>query len=292
MHESNRLATLALLLLMPFGLMPFGTVAFAENIPWDRIARGAGLAKGHQDVVAEVLTTAKSYGACKGTILECLTNAPGDKTAKRLADFVVRRAEANKSASEIIESIENRRLSAHPDEGFEPDFSGLTFSGNPKAPVKVLIYADFQCPYCFVASTALRKISLEPSSPIAYYFKNFPLKSHEQSVPSALAFLAAERQGKEWAMHDLLFANRDDLSHKALVARAKELGLDVVQFEEDMKSKVLIDRLRAEKIEGMGCGVKKSPGVLINGKPYLGLKTEVELRDRIEEELDLLSSKG
>ncbi len=263
--------------------------AFAADVPWNLIEGGDKLSKGHKAVVEEVLRTAKSYGACKGTILDCLTTAPDDKTARMLANFAVRRAESNKDASEITESVENRRLSAYPPEVFQPVMDGLTVSGNPKAPVKVLIYADFECPYCLVASTAIRKISLEPSSSVAYYFKNFPLKSHEQSVPAALAFLAATKQGKEWEMHDLLFENQDDLTHESFVARAKKLGLDVAKFEADMKDAALVSRLRAEKIEGMGCGVKKSPGVLINGKPYLGLKTETELRDRIQEELRLIA---
>lgn len=266
---------------------PFSTV-FAADVPWNLIEGGDKLSKGHKAVVEEVLRTVKSYGACKGTILECLTTSPDDKAARMLANFAVRRAEANKDASEITESVENRRLSAYPPEVFEPTLDGLTISGNAKAPVKVLIYADFECPYCLVASTALRKISLEPSSSVAYYFKNFPLKSHKQSVPSALAFLAAANQGNEWEMHDLLFESQDDLSHESLVGCAETLGLDVAKFEADMKDAALVRRLRSEKIEGMGCGVKKSPGVFINGKPYLGLKTEAELRDRIQEELRLI----
>ncbi|NNE07846.1 MAG: thioredoxin domain-containing protein, partial [Gemmatimonadetes bacterium] len=264
MHKWIAFAAFAALFFAPL------RAALAADVPWNLVEGGEKLSKGHKAVVEEVLRTAKSYGACKGTILECLTTSPDDKTARMLANFAVRRAEANKDASEITESVENRRLSVYPPEVFEPVMDGLTASGNAKAPVKVLIYADFECPYCFVASTALRKISLEPSSSIAYYFKNFPLKSHEQSVPAALAFLAASKQGREWEMHDLMFENKDDLTHESFVAHAKKLGLDVAKFEADMKDKALVSRLRAEKIEGMGCGIKKSPGVLINGKPYLG----------------------
>jgi predicted DsbA family dithiol-disulfide isomerase len=110
-------------------------------------------------------------------------------------------------------------------------------------------------------------------------------------VPAAIAFLAGARQGKFWELHDLLFEHQEDLSDNTLDECAKKVGLDMKKFAADEKDPAIIDRLRAEKTEGMKCGIKKSPGILVNGKPYYGVKTEVELRDRIEEELYLLSLK-
>ncbi len=269
--------------------MLVGAPVSAEEIPWDLLEGGAELGAAHREVVAEVLAEGRSYGECKGTILECLVKSPDDPIARRLGNFVVRRAAANNSVEEILTSVKKRKSSAYAIKTFSPDFEGLIPSGNPDAPVQVMIYADFECPYCRVASTSLRDISLEQPENVAYYFKSFPLKSHKRSVPAALAFLAAARQGKFWEMHDLLFEYQEDLSEEAFALCAAKLGLDPAQFDSDQANQELIDRLRAEKTEGLKCGIKKSPGVLVNGKTYYGVKTAVELRDRIEEEIYLLS---
>lgn len=289
MHETKSIPVPLLVLFLSAAV---ATPLFAQTVPWKLLEGADGLGGGHRNVVAQVLAEGKCYGECKGTILECLVRSPDDPIARRLADFVVRRAAANNSVEEIVTSVKKRKLSAFPIKTFSPDFTGLVPSGgNADAPVQVIVYADFECPYCRVASTALRKISLELPDKVAFYFKNFPLKSHEQSVPAAVAFLAGARQGKFWELHDLLFEHQEDLSDKAFDECAKKLGLDMKRFAADRKDPAIIDRLRDEKTEGMKCGIKKSPGILVNGKPYYGVKTEVELRDRIEEELYLLSLK-
>ncbi len=279
----------ALFLLLTLLAAPAG--AAAREVPWASIAGGTDLGGAHKTVAEEVIRTAKSYGECKGTILECITAEPADVIASRLAAFVVRRAAAGNDAEQIRESIQRRKLSAFAIRTYSPSYEGLVPSGNPGAPVKVLIYADFECPYCRVASTALRKLSLEEPDKVAFYFKNFPLKSHKRSVPAALAYLAALRQDAGWKMHDLLFDHQEDLSDEVLEKCAESAGLDLAKYRADIADKALIDRLRAEKTEGMKCGIKKSPGILINGKTYFGVKTAVELRDRIEEELYLLGKK-
>ena len=260
----------------------------AQGVPWQLLEGAEELGSAHREVVAEVLAEGRSYGECKGTLLECLLKSPDDEIARRLGNFVVRRAAANNSVEEILHSIQKRKLSAHAIKTYSPDYTGLIPSGSPDAPVQVIIYADFECPYCRVAATSLRELSRKQPEKVAYYFKSFPLKSHKRSVPAALAFLAAGRQGKFWEMHDILFRHQEDLSEEAFESCAAQLGLDKGQFTADRENKELIDRLRAEKTEGMKCGIKKSPGILVNGKPYYGVKTAVELLDRIEEELYLV----
>ena len=266
--------------------------AAAQEIPWDLVEGSDELGAAHREVAAEVLLTAHAYGECKGTIASCLVSSPDDEIALRLAAFVVRRAAADNDVERILMSVENRKNSAIPPRMYEPDLTGLVPSGNPDAPVQVVLYADFECPYCGVASLGLREISLARPDEVAFYFKNFPLKSHARSVPAALAYLAAVEQGKGWEMHDLLFQHNDDLSDAVFEECAAEIGLDLERFRADMADKALIDRLRAEKTEGMKAGIKKSPGVMINGKRYFGVKTPVELQDRIEEEIYLLGLEG
>jgi protein-disulfide isomerase len=115
------------------------------------------------------------------------------------------------------------------------------------------------------------------------------VKSHPFGVAAATAAMAAERQGKFWPMHDLLFANRASLSEEKIEKLAAGLGLDMARFARDRADPSVLDRIRAEKMEGLSLGVTATPGIFINGKPYLSAKTYEGLKDRIEEELEILA---
>ena len=81
------------------------------------------------------------------------------------------------------------------------------------------------------------------------------------------------------------------MSDAALAACAARVGLDAGTYQANLQLDELHDRITAEKKEGVACGFTKVPGILVNGKPYLGIKTERELRDRIDEEWDLVHAK-
>jgi predicted DsbA family dithiol-disulfide isomerase len=265
----------------------FASSAAAANIPWDRIPDARGLSDPQRAVVTQVLQTGHSYGGCDTTftLLRCLD--ADDPIAMRLANFVARRAAANRPAADILSSLNHRKLSAFPVRTFAPDLAGLVPSGNPDAPIRVVIYADFTCSYCVVAAQALRELSIANPDLFSLWFKNYPLAQDVQAIPAARAYLAAVRQGKGWEMHDELFAHSEALDDRELEACAQKAGVDLDQYYTDVTSDVLEPQIKAEKAEGVSFGVHKTPGIFINGKPFLGIKTKVELLDRIEEERDL-----
>lgn len=274
---------------MSAALLIAAAAAAAAPIPWDLVEGGSELKGIYKEVAEEVVAQAKSYGGCDQTIAACLAANPNDKIALRLAAFVARRVRADKDTDEILQEIENRLASAFPEKTFQPDLSNHPFSGDAKAPIQVVVYADFGCPYCRATATALRKLTVESPKSVVYYFKNYPLKSNDQAVPAALAALAAQKQGKFWEMHDLLFGNHGDLTAERIDECAAGAGLDMARFQADLKDPHLVSRLRAEKMEGLGYGVQKTPGILVNGKLYQGVRTWEELKDRIDEERDLLA---
>src|SRR5262249_8112653 len=156
---------------------------------------------------------------------------------------------------------------------------------------RVVIFADFDCPYCREASTALRELSTSMPDSFSLWFKNFPLAQDDRAVPAALAYLAADRQGRGWQMFDMIFGSTGDLTSAALDSCAVGAGLDMAEYRKDMKDEALMKRVRAEKAEGIADGFTKVPGVIVNGKSYLGIKTRRELLDRIQEELDIVRRK-
>jgi protein-disulfide isomerase len=112
-----------------------------------------------------------------------------------------------------------------PDDGF--DFSTEHVLGDLDAPVTVVEYGDFECPYCAAAAPVLRRLVAESGGRIRLVFRNFPLPDvHPHALTAALAAEAAGAQGAYWPMHELLFTKQDRLDDRSLEAYAEHLGLD------------------------------------------------------------------
>ena len=115
-------------------------------------------------------------------------------------------------------------------------------------------------------------------------YKNFPIRSHKYSEPSAKAALAAERQGKFWPFHDRLYAHYKDLSDEKIREIAGRLKLDMVQFEKDRKDPDIAGKVRADIRDGRKAGVRGVPTVFINGR-RLRKRSVQGFSEMIEKEL-------
>jgi protein-disulfide isomerase len=97
-------------------------------------------------------------------------------------------------------------------------------------------------------------------------FKNFPLGNHKSAMPAAIAALAAERQGKFWEFHDLLFKYYNRLNEQKVNEIAQQLNLDMEKFEKDRKDPRIRAMINREVSEGNRAGVRGTPTVFINGR--------------------------
>ncbi len=115
---------------------------------------------------------------------------------------------------------------------------GSDYTKGPKdADVVLIKFSDFECPYCAVAAANLKPFLAEHESDVLYIYKNFPLTNiHPEAMPAAKAAWAAGKQGKFWLYHDGLFAFQDKLGEGYYVSLAKEMGLNMEQFERDRNS--------------------------------------------------------
>jgi len=121
-------------------------------------------------------------------------------------------------------------------------------------------------------------------------FKNFPLRNHEFSVQAAAAALAAERQGKFWEFHDLLFKNYSSINNEKIQEIATVLGLDLEKFNKDIKDRALQSKINQDLREGARVGIRSTPSLFINGwqvqdRSLNGIKA------RIDKELQKLDQK-
>jgi protein-disulfide isomerase len=129
----------------------------------------------------------------------------------------------------------------------------------------VIVYADFECPFC--AAVELRLTAL----PLRRVFRHFPVRSkHPRAWAAACAAEAAGRLGAFWAMHDALFADQGRLEDPHLWARARELGIDVEEFEALRRSDEVEERVRRDFREGIRAGVVATPTVFAEGVRLIG----------------------
>jgi protein-disulfide isomerase len=265
--------------------------AFAADIAWDKIigAIPEKLSETQKNVVRDVLKKAANTRGCTGTVASCLS--AGDLTARRHAGFAARMAQKGKDAAFIEDGIRKRGESAFPSEKFKPDTSNHPYFGNPQAKVVVTEYACFECPFCAHMSEKLSGLKQRFGDKIVYFYKFFPVRSHPRGVASAIAGVAAFRQGKFWELASIMFRNRTNLEDDDLQKYAREAGLDPSRFSTDIKDTSVMKYVEKDKLEGMRFGVDGTPAFFVNGKMYLGVPDYDELVDRIEEELDILEGR-
>jgi protein-disulfide isomerase len=142
--------------------------------------------------------------------------------------------------------------------------------GNPAAPVTIVEYGDYECPYCAAAAPILRHLVEESAGRIRLVFRNFPLADlHPYALTAALAAEAAGAQGAFWPMHDLLLGNQDRLHDAALEGYAEGLGLDgsrVVRWP----AQPFGDKVEADFAAGLAGRVGGTPTLFIDGRLYTG----------------------
>ncbi len=142
--------------------------------------------------------------------------------------------------------------------------------GSLEAPVTVLEYGDFECPYCGQAEPVVREL-LREHGDIAYAWRHLPLNDvHPNAQRAAEAAEAAAQQDAFWEMHDLLLERQDALGYRDLVGYARELGLDAERFQDDLRTRVGAGRIAQDVDSADLSGVSGTPTFFVNGLRHYG----------------------
>ena len=161
--------------------------------------------------------------------------------------------------------------------------------GNKDAPVTIVEYSDFQCPYCQKADDKVVKPLKKKygKSKIKVVFKHFPLSIHPEAKPASEASMCVHEQNQDkfWAYHDELFKNPRALGEEDLKNYAKKVGVDVAKFEECFKSKKYAAKVQADFDEGVRVGVNSTPSFFVNNQPILGARPLEEFSEIIDDEI-------
>src|SRR2546427_12676543 len=138
--------------------------------------------------------------------------------------------------------------------------------GPATAPVTLVEYGDYECPYCGQAYPIVKEIQRQLGDRLRFVFRNFPLtQSHPHAEHAAEAAEAAAAQGKFWEMHDTLFEHQQALDDTHLVHYAVALQLEQAKFEREMTEHVYANRVRDDFLSGVRSGVNGTPTFYING---------------------------
>jgi protein-disulfide isomerase len=157
--------------------------------------------------------------------------------------------------------------------------------GPRNAPVTVVLFSDFQCPFCSRVEPSISQLEKEFPGKIRVVWKDFPLGFHEHARPAAIAARAAGDEGKFWQMHSKLFENQRALDRASLEKYAQELGLDLPKFRAALdsgKHSALID---ADMKAGQSVGVQGTPAAFINGRKISGAHPYETFKKVVEQEL-------
>jgi protein-disulfide isomerase len=143
--------------------------------------------------------------------------------------------------------------------------------GSIDAPIMLLEYGDYECPYCGQAYPTIKDIQERLGDRLCFAFRNFPLvNSHPHAQHAAEAAEAAGAQGKFWEMHDLLFENQEALDDEDIVQYATTLGLDANRVISDVLAGTHAARVREDFRSGARGGVNGTPTLFINGVRHEG----------------------
>ena len=170
-------------------------------------------------------------------------------------------------------------MASHVDHLSQPVTARDHAAGSPDAPVTLVEYGDFECPFCGMAYPEIKDIRQRLGDRLRFVYRHFPRPEHPHARHAAEAAEAAAAQGEQhfWAMHDALFEHQHALEDAQLVLYASDIGLDTGRFSQDLGQHIYRHRIQEDLESGAHSGVHGTPTLFVNGVRYEELPSTAEL---------------
>lgn len=146
------------------------------------------------------------------------------------------------------------------------DVIGAPVRGAENAPVTLVLFSDFECPWCGKLEPTLAELLTKNPDKLRIVFKHLPLPMHQQAEPAALAAIAAQKQGKFWEMHDALFETTN-WTPTVIDETAQQIGLNMEQYKADVSGPEVQTQLAKDKADAQAADVVATPSMFVNGRP-------------------------
>ncbi len=191
-----------------------------------------------------------------------------------------------------IEGIADMQKTGNEGDGMAPETAGAVvagqedyFRGSADAPVTIMEYSDFQCPFCsrFYSDTLpLIETNYIDTGKAKLIYRDFPLSFHANAQKAAEAAECAGEQGKFWEMHDKLYENQQSLSDSSFKTWAAEIGLDSATFDDCLDSGKYASEVAKDAQDGQAEGISGTPSFLVNGQKIVGAQPYAVFEQAIE----------
>ena len=250
------------------------------------VAGLSSLSTDQKTLVMKVLNN--NIGPCEACTVQglsaatCLLEKKICENMPRLAARVVRMVQQGKTEEEITDAVTYKEPWVRVDTDHAPKL------GSPNAPVTIVEYSEFQCPFCARAQGTIKELKEKYGDKLRFAFMNYPISRHKQARPAALAALAADRQGKFWPFHDLLFERQKRLKEEQelFTEIATELHLNLAQWKTDMGDEALQEHIKKDTLQSRKVGVRGTPTFFINGYRLRGAQPTAFFERIIDLELE------
>ncbi|AGY58270.1 DsbA family protein [Gloeobacter kilaueensis] len=162
------------------------------------------------------------------------------------------------------------------------NIAGAPVRGRMDAPLTLVEFSDFQCPFCGQAQSTLRALESKYKDQLRVVYLNLPLPIHPQAQAAALAAWAAGRQGRFFEYHDRLFALNENLQADSFESIARDLGLDLAQFNRDRESPEALARVAADVQQAIDLKLDSTPSFVLNGVLIKGARPLADFEEVIK----------
>jgi protein-disulfide isomerase len=194
-----------------------------------------------------------------------------DKVENALNEIVKRRQAEARREPTLAERMKDR---------VEVSFDGAPVKGDKNAPITIVEFSAYECPFCSRVIPTINRILEEYKGKVKVAFRHNPLR--EESLPAHKAAMAAQEQGKFWEYSDLMFKNQRALTEENLIKWARDLKLDVEKFKKDMKKPTYVERITSDQNFARSTGAGGTPSFFINGVKVVGAQPYENFKEVID----------
>jgi len=245
----------------------------APPIDWTQIPAAVGydaLTAQQKAILARVLAEEFCYCGCPHTLSGCLTEHTSCKHAPRMAALAARLAGMGLSGSEIHRILTDYYASFDRSKRTRLDVANFgTPLGDPKAPVTIVEFSDFVCPFCAQLRPKLEEFVEKHPGQVKLVYKPFPLAMHPRAQEAAEAAEWARDAGVLWPFYDALFENNKNLDDASLQGYAEKLGKDPADLKKALETQKYRTRVLDAQAEARRGGIQGTPCLFFNGRRHI-----------------------
>lgn len=233
----------------------------------------SGLSDAQRKFALKVMNENGCNCGCKMTIAVCRERDSSCRRSLIFARTIIDALREGKSEAEVVRALKTKSDTFV--EARLPDDAGVVYKIEPghspmrgprNAPVTIVEFSDFQCPYCAGLQSVLDQVLKAFPKEVNLVYKQFPLNIHQYARQAAVASMAAHQQGKFWALHDKMFQNFSAINEENIKKWAREAGLNMADFEKAMQSGSLETAVQRDIADGAAARVIGTPTLFVSGK--------------------------